>query len=155
MRWQPYNVAWFARQAGWPRELLPLAVAHAMIASEGESAYQWEDPPTSYVSHTGLWAVDTLGWGDAARLALANPQAAAEDAWRRYLANDGDWLWSPVAGRRDVELAAVRFAGIADVATSVLVLDIDPATVRERLDLGALEMAALRARAQMGNIRLP
>lgn len=155
MRWAPENVAWFCRQAGWPRELLPLAVAHAMIASEGESAYQWPDPPQSYASRTGLWGVDTLGIGDYARLELANPQRAAEDAWRRYQASGGGWLWCPVAGSRYVELAAERFAGIADVATPILLLDNDPATVRERRDLLALENAVRQSRTHLGNIRLP
>lgn len=155
MRWAPENVAWFARQGGWARELLPLATAHAMVASEGESAYQWPDPPQSYACRTGLWAVDTLGWGEDARLALANPQAAAEDAWRRYLEGEGDWLWSPVAGSRAVELLAVRLAGIADIATPVLVLEVDPATVWERRDLAALEMAAQRQRSHLGSIRFP
>lgn len=155
MLWAPDNIAWFALQAGWPRAEVALAVAHAVLATEGDSAYQWPDPPTSYASRSGLWAVGTYGWDQDRRAALASPLAAAEDAWRRHQASQGDWRWSPVAGTRDVELLAGALAGIENRATPVLALDNDPRTMRERRDLAGIETGLRQLRGMIGNIRYP
>lgn len=155
MLWAPENIAWFALQTGWPRFEVAKAVAHAVLATQGDSAYQWPDPPTSYASRSGLWAVDTLGWDRDSRTALAAPLDAARDAWRRHETSRGDWRWSPVAGTRDVEHLARQLAGIENQATPVLALDRDPRTMRERRELAEIESAARRLYGMLGNIRLP
>lgn len=126
MRWAPENIAWHCIHAGWPRDLIALATAHALIASEGEDSYQWPDPPTSYASHTGLWAVSTLGWSQPGRAELSRPTRAATDALERHRIARGAWTWCPAAHRADVAQLAAELGDVAARATPALALPVPP-----------------------------
>lgn len=96
MIWAPANIAWFCLDAGFPAAVAPLAVARALAATGGDSTFQFPSPPTPYASHTGLWAVDTLGWDPLDRVAIMQPRTAARDAVRQWKRDNKGWRWCPV-----------------------------------------------------------
>lgn len=116
--WAAKDVAEFARQANWPSESLPIAVAVALAASDGDDHAHVTVPGVPDGDWRGLWlARGSLVHGEPPD-ALYDPRTAARAA--RALCGDSgtDWAWSEVwrAGSYRARLGEAEAALRGDAA---------------------------------------
>lgn len=98
MRWGAEQIAWWAHEAGFPDDVLALAVALAYATSRGDDAWRWVGPAWSPVDRRGLWGIDanTVPRGVGAQ--LYDPAHNAQVAAHLWAAEHGTFAPFPAYG---------------------------------------------------------
>lgn len=106
MKWEPADLARFARDGRFNAMDVPTAVAVAMATSNGISDYDARAGAPGAGHWQGLWGINTDRYDQYDGVDLHIPQVSAHAAHELFRTHGG-WDWSPVyvAGRHLMHMA--------------------------------------------------